>query len=132
MTPSDRMSEQELQVILARCNTIAAKASDEPDPGPEAELAKKIKAHSKQMGWPEPLIFPQTLAVRNFLPPGFPDCVIPIPHHILLVELKAGKAKLREKQELTRLMFMALGHIIHKINSFKGYLQIVQGILKPE
>ena len=37
MTPSDRMSEQELQVILARCNTIAAKASDEPDPGPEAE-----------------------------------------------------------------------------------------------
>ena len=125
---------EEYQVLLARNQALndLTKHIHEADPGPESELAKKIKAHSKQMGWPEPLIFPQTVAVRNFLPPGFPDCVIPIPHHILLVELKAGKAKLREKQELTRLMFMAQGHTIYKINSFKRYLQLIEGILKPE
>ena len=125
---------QEYQVLLARNQALndLTKHIHEADPGPESDLAKKIKAHSKQMGWPEPLIFPQTLAVRNFLPPGWPDCVIPIPHHILLIELKAGKAKLREKQELTRLMFMACHHTIHKINSFKGYLALVDKIMRRE
>ena len=127
-------SEEEYQLFLLRNQALndLTKHIHEPDPGPESELAKKIKAHSKQMGWPEPLIFPQTLAVRNFLPPGFPDCIIPIPHHILLVELKAGKAKRSEKQELTRLMFMALGHTIHKINSFKGYLELIEKVTRRE
>ena len=129
---SKHMSIQEFQVLEARNQPIAG-VDHEADPGPEAELAKKIKGHSKQMGWPEPLIFPRTLAVRNFLPPGWPDCTIPIENkHVLFVELKAGKAKLREKQELTRLMFMALGHVIHKINSFKGYLALVDKILRRE
>jgi hypothetical protein len=123
---------EEYQVLLARNQALNDLTKHEADPGPESEIAKKIKAHSKQMGWPEPLIFPQTLAVRNFLPPGFPDCVIPIPHHILLVELKAGKAKLGEKQKLTCLMFMALGHTIHKINSFKGYLGLIEKLTRSK
>lgn len=131
MTPSDRMSIQEFEVLQARRHPIT-EVDHKADPGPESELAKKIRAHSKQMGWPEPLIFPQTPAVRNFLPPGWPDCVIPIPYHILFVELKAGKAKRSEKQKITRLMFMALGHTIHKVNSFKGYLGLVDKILRRE
>jgi len=132
------MSIQEYQVLLARQHQQITQQSidadnHEADPGPESELAKKIKLHSKQMGWPEPLIFPQTSAVRNFLPPGWPDCVIPIPEeHTLYVELKAGKAKRSDKQELTRLMFMALGHTIHKINSFKGYLALIDKTLRRQ
>ncbi len=136
MMVSKRMTEQEFQVLQARQRGDIIDGNpygdDEADPGPEATLQSKIRGHSKQMGWPEPLIFPRTPAVKNFLPPGWPDCVIPIPAHILLVETKAGKEKLRKDQELTRLMFLALGHIIHKINSFKGYLDLIEKMTRGE
>ena len=134
MTPYERMSEQEYQVLLARNQALndLTKHIDKADPGPESELAKKIKAHSKQMGWPV-LAFPQTKQVMTYLPPGWPDITIILSFNtVLFIELKAKRGRLSPEQQVLRNMFRYLGHEIHEVRSFKKYLQIVEGILKPE
>ena len=132
MTPSERMTEQDLQVILARCDTIAAKATDEPDPGPESELQSVIKAFCKQKGWPC-LSFPQTPDVKKFLIAGYADMVLSLPLGITLyLEIKARKGIWREKQQLMGMQWNQLGHQYHVVRSFKRFLQIVEGILKRE
>ena len=132
MTPYERMSEQEYQVLLARNLNDLTKHIHEPDPGPESELQAKIKADCKTKGWPV-LAFPETKQVMTFLPPGWPDLTIILPWGtVLFIELKAKRGRLSSKQCLLRGMFGYLGHTIHEIRSFKRYAEITEGILRRE
>ena len=134
MTPYERMSEQEYQVLLARNQALndLTKHIHEPDPGPESELQSKIKAHCKTKGWPC-LSFRQTPDVKKFLPPGYPDMVLSLPYgHTLYLELKAAKGIWKEKQQLIAGQLNQLGHQYFVVRSFKRFLQIVEGTLKPE
>lgn len=99
---------------------------DEPDPGPESELASKIVKHATGQGWPH-IYFPRTKKVRFFLPPGWPDLVIAIPQgRTIFLETKAASGELRKKQTLMANMFRYLGHEYEKCKSFKRYLQITE------
>ena len=134
MAPYERMSEQEYQVLLARNQALndLTKHIHEPDPGPESELQSKIKAHCKTNGWPA-LCFPRTKNVLWFLLAGWPDATIIMPHgRVLFLELKAAKKDLRKSQRLMRNMFQYLGHEIHKVRSFRRFLQLVEGTLRRE
>jgi hypothetical protein len=129
MSRIERMTEQELQVILAKQNPIT-EDSHEADEGPEAELQSRIKAHCKQKGWPC-LSFPQTPDVKKFLPAGYADMVLSLPVGITLyLETKARKGIWREKQQLMGMQWNQLGHQYHVVRSFKRFLEIVEGILR--
>ena len=128
-------SEEEFQAFLANRDRGPAYFKVQPEnlDISESALQSKIRTYSKAKGWPEPLIFRQTRAVIKLVPPGWPDCVIPIPHHILLVETKKPKTgKFSPAQKLTRLMFMALGLTIHEIRTYKAYMELVEKVTRRE
>ena len=131
---SERMNEQDLQVLLARSrgNIIDGNpyGNDEADPGPESKLQSKIKTHCKERGWPV-LAFPQTKQVMTYLPQGWPDITIILPFGtVLFLELKAERGRLSPEQNIMRSMFHYLGHTIHEVRSWKRYTQITEGLLR--
>ena len=96
-----------------------------PDQGPESKLQSKIKSYCKGQGWPV-LSFPQTPAVRKFLPPGWPDMTLILPRgRVLFLELKAAGKGLRAKQKEMRVMFMHLGHEYHTCRSYKQFFRVL-------
>lgn len=131
MTPHERMTEQDLQVLLAKKQPITTNTHD-PDPGPESNLQSKIKDHCKQRGWPC-LSFPSTPDVKKFLPAGWPDETIIMPNnYTLFIEDKSRKGRVSDNQKLMRNMFNCLGHYIYEVRSFQSFLNVVEGILRKE
>jgi len=45
---------------------------------------------------------------------------------VLLIELKGDKGKLRKEQQDLRRQAYHLGHVIHVVRSFKGFLEVVK------
>ena len=97
----------------------------EADPGPESVLQNKIKKWANDNGYPI-LSFPRTPKVRSFLPAGWPDCSLILKDKLLFLELKAGKGRLSLDQVHMKLKFMALGHEIHEVKSYKRFLEIIR------
>ena len=124
MTRSKRMNSQELDLLIAKMREPTV-AEDEP----ESKLQSEIVAFCKKQGWPI-LSFPQTPAVRKFLPAGWPDITIKLPQGITLdIEAKkAKKGRLSPKQKLMKAMFAQLGHEIHKVDTWKGFLNVLQKV----
>ncbi|MDY6857589.1 MAG: hypothetical protein SWO11_23385, partial [Thermodesulfobacteriota bacterium] len=96
---------------------------------PESALSKKIMDYCNAHGYPA-LIIPQwatnSSTVRRFLPPGWPDCVIFLPNRrVLVLELKAKKGELEEKQKTFSLIFLHFKHEWHKLKTFKRFIEIV-------
>lgn len=129
MTPHERMTEQDLQIILARQQKLPTD-NHEADPGPESELHSKITKNCRQRGWPY-LYLPQTPELKKWIPPGWPDDTIIMPYtNVLFLEGKARKGRFSDDQKLLRSMFHYLGHTIHEIRSWKRYVEITEGILR--
>ncbi len=95
------------------------------DEGPESELASKIRQWAENKGYPC-LIHPQTQKLKRFIPPGYPDVVLSLPHGITVyIELKSKKGIWKDKQKLVAMQLTQLGHQYCKIKSFKAFLDIV-------
>ena len=132
MSPSKRMTEQDLQILYARQRAGIIDANDEADPGPESELQGKIRENCRQRGWPY-LSLPQTPELKKWIPAGWPDDTIIMPYtNVLFLEDKAEKGRLSPEQKLMRSMFHYLGHTIHEVRSWKRYAQITEGLLRRE
>lgn len=132
-----RLTEKEFLEIQHRMQRTDRPSPDhfmdtEADDSPESVLQSKIKDNCKQKGWPC-LCFPQTPAVRKFLPPGWPDIAIKLPFgQTLEIETKGEGGRLSDNQKLMKAMFTQLGHTIHKVNSYKGYLQLIEKVMRGE
>lgn len=98
---------------------------EEADPGRESVLQRKIEAWCREWGRPY-LSFHQSPKVKRILPPGWPDMEILMPNgKTLRIELKSAKGRLSDEQKRLRLQFLALGHTIHQIRSYKRFLVVI-------
>lgn len=96
------------------------------DEGPESKLQGKIVKWCKDWGRPC-LSFPRTPSVRRFLPAGWPDvCIIQPGGVVIWLELKEHTGKPSPEQKLLHLQFMALGHTVSVVKSFRRFLEIVR------
>ena len=121
-----RWSQSELDAYTARIQAARA-PDDSPDPGPESMLQRKIVKWAHDNGYPI-LSFPRTPKIKSVLPAGWPDVCLILKNKVLFCELKAGKGRLSKDQEHLRLQFMALGHEIFEVRSFKRFLEIVREV----
>jgi hypothetical protein len=125
-----RWTSEQLADYMTKANSthtwvVPEWAMPEADPGPESVLQGKIEKWCKGCGYPF-LSFHQTKHARHVLPAGWPDMEIIMPKgKTLRIELKSSTGRLSDEQKATRLQFMALGHTIYRITSFKGFLSIV-------
>ena len=94
---------------------------DKPDPGPESELQKKCLNYCREHGFP--VFHDYSREINN---PGWPDLfVFADKGRVVLVELKSGKAKLRKEQDQLRRVLNWLGHTVHIVRSYRGFLKAV-------
>ncbi len=101
-------------------------AVQEADPGPESILQGKIEKWCRDWGRPC-LSFRQSKHAKRLLPAGWPDMEIIMPKgQTLRIELKSRSGRLSAEQKQLRLQFMALGHTIHQIRSYRAFLSIVE------
>lgn len=99
---------------------------DEPDPGPESVLQRKIEAWALEWGRPC-LSFRQGKWAKRNIPAGWADIEIIMPHgKTLRIELKSSTGRLSEEQKRLKLQFMSLGHEVHECRSYKRFLEIVK------
>ena len=100
---------------------------DLPDEGAESVLQSKIERHCKEHGWPC-LSFRQSKKAKVFLPAGWPDMEILLSGgKTLRLELKSAEGRLSDAQKRLRLQFLALGHTLHRVTSFKRFLELIRG-----
>ena len=112
-------------LALISKQALSPVSNGEADPGPESVLGSKIVAWAKERNYPC-LYFPQTKAVRNFLPPGWVDVILALPEgRTAYFELKAKGGKLSDDQKAMRLALMYLGHEWYEVRSFRNFLEIV-------
>jgi len=131
-----RATPQDYEILKAR---VAAKmgkttpdSEDIPDKGSESQLQSKIRDWADKEGYPC-LIHPQSKKLSYFLPPGYPDIILTLPFGTTVYfETKAKGKDLSKKQIEMKLMFDFLGHHIHKVRSFKKFLEIVYKIMEKE
>ena len=120
-------SEEEYMEMQRHCSIPLNEQSfmDSTD-APESELAKKIRKHCKDNGLPC-LIFPQTPAVKRFLPPGWPDGEIILmgvsPLYLELKKVKGGRKSQAQKDMAT--MFAYLGNPIYECKTYKRFLELL-------
>ena len=108
---------------LTEYMTKLEQTTDEPDPGPESNLQKKCMKYCREHGYP---CFHDRSKKKN--EPGWPDLMIFMPKgRVVLVELKAGSAKLRREQQALKLNLCYLGHGISVVRSFRRFLEIMKG-----
>lgn len=122
-----RWTQDQLEAYLAQCHKPMNEI-DDPDLGPESVLQSKIEKWCKEKGYPC-LSFRQSPKAKRLLPAGWPDIEIIMPQgNTLRFELKSAKGRLSDEQKRLRLQFLALGHTVHTIKSFKRFLGLVAGL----
>ena len=100
-------------------------ADETPDPGPESVLAGKIGTWARDNGYPM-LAFRQSRKAKGFLVAGWPDIEIKLPNgRSVSLELKSATGRMKQEQKDMKLRFMALGHEIYTVKSWKRFLEIV-------
>lgn len=125
MTHYTQKDREQFEEILSRQQAIDNLVAQQD--APESELASKIRKHCKDNGLPC-LIFPQTKAVRNFLPPGWPDVEIILKGRPLYLELKKVKGGRKSPaQKEMALRFTHLGFPIHECKTYKRFIEIIYG-----
>lgn len=123
-----RWTEDQLDEYMAKRDRISPLPSrkdlDEPDEGPESKLQAKIVKWCKDWGRPCQSNR-QTARARTILTPGWPDItIIQSNSKVLFLELKSAKGRISPEQCQIKLMFMALGHEVHEVRSYKQFLTI--------
>lgn len=97
----------------------------EADPGPESALQGKIMQWAKRRGYPIQANR-QTKNAKGLLTPGWPDITLILPDgKVLFIELKSSRGRLSPEQKHLRLQFMALGHRVHEVRSYKRFLEVL-------
>ena len=121
-----RWSKEQLQEYITKFHKPVHDWDDDtPDEGKESVLQRKIEAWCREWGRPC-LSFRQSKHAKHLLPAGWPDITLILPGQVLFIELKAAHGRLSPEQQQTKLQFMALGHKIHEIRSFKRFLEVVK------
>jgi len=106
-------------------NELSYLSKDEPDSGSESVLASKIQKWARDKGYPCQSNR-QTKRAKGLLTPGWPDVTLILPKgRVLFLELKGQGGRMSEEQKQIALQFSILGTPIHRITSFKGFLEIV-------
>lgn len=119
------MTEEDYLMMKIRTNRTFDEETDKANGGPESDLASKIRDYAKQHGYPC-LIHPQSKKLSWYLPEGYADVVLSLPHGITLyLELKSKKGVWADNQKLMALQLGQLGHQYCKIKSFKEFLRLV-------
>jgi len=119
-----RLRELESRRVKAILHTLPD-ADDVPDPGPESVLAGKIGTWARDNGYPM-LAFRQSRKAKGFLVAGWPDIEIKLPNgRSVSLELKSATGRMKQEQKDMKLRFMALGHEIYTVKSWKRFLEIV-------
>ena len=125
MSKSERMTEQDLQAILARQQEPIPDDPYQATDEPESVLSKRIRSCCKTNGYPA-LILPQNKLLRYFIPEGWLDGVIALPNsRVIFLELNAKKGELRKAQKLMTAMLLTLGHEVYQVKTWKRFLEIV-------
>ena len=96
----------------------------QPDEGPESKLQGKITFWAKDHGFPC-LSFRQSRNAKGFISPGWPDITLIMKGKILFLELKSAKGYLKKEQKDMALRFFHLGHVIHKVKSYRQFMELV-------
>ena len=121
-----RWTQDQLNEFMAKFHRPIDE-QDKPDPGKESVLQRKIEAWCREWGRPC-LSFRQSKHAKHLLPAGWHDIEIIMPNgETLRIELKAAHGRLSDEQKRLRLQFMALGHTIHTVKSYKRFLELVGG-----
>jgi len=129
-----RWTESQLDEYMAKRDRLSPLptyhhlvGADPPDEGPESRLQSKIQAWAKEWGRPIQSNR-QSSRAKTLLTPGWPDIVLILPQgRVLFIELKGKRGRLTEEQKQMKLMFMALGHTIHEIRSYRAFISLVLG-----
>ena len=123
-------SEEDYRQFLRLRELEARKAlpdtdDDTPDDGPESVLAGKIGTWARDNGYPI-LSFRQSRKAQGFIPAGWPDIELKLPNgRAVSLELKSATGRMKQEQKDMKLRFMALGHEIYTVKSWKRFLEIV-------
>jgi len=117
-----RWTEEQLNEYLAHSKATAMRslADETPDIGKESNLQSKCEQYCRERGWP---VFHDRSRKKNH--PGWPDLFIFQPNRVILVELKSASGKLRIEQRELRKVLHWLGHTIHVVRSFAGFIKVV-------
>ena len=116
-----RWTPEDLAVYLNKRQSEIQKP-DQPDQGLESRLQAKCLKYLKEHGWP---VWHDWSRKKNQA--GFPDLICFLPKgRTVLIELKAGNAKLRKEQEQLKITLSYLGHGIKVCRSFKRFLEIIK------
>lgn len=119
-----RWTNEQWQEYLSRIQKYSS--NEKADPGPEAELARKILKYCKEHGYPVQY-FRQTPRVQRVLTPGWPDMTIVMSERVVFIELKSAEGYLRKEQKKMAQVFSWLGHPIHQVRSYKRFLEVIRG-----
>ena len=118
-------------ILNQKRTTTPSSISNEPaDEEKEAVLQGKIQKWAKDWGRPI-LSFRQSKNAKGFIPPGWPDISLLMPcGRVLFIELKSKGGRLSEEQRQAKLQFMALGHEIHEVRSYRAFLRLAREALE--
>ena len=120
-----RWTDDQLKAYMVGRIPSFCNDTEVPDEGKESVLQRKIEAWSREWGRPC-LSFHQSKAAKRMLPPGWPDVTIIMPNaKVLYLELKSASGRLSDEQKQLKLQFMALGHTIHEVRSYKKFLEVI-------
>jgi peptide methionine sulfoxide reductase MsrB len=119
-----RWTEDQLNEYLAKSKATAMKSMEDetPDPGIERSLQTKCEMYCRGHGWP---VFHDRSRKKN--QPGWPDLFVFQPNRVVLVELKNSAGKLRKEQIELRKVLNWLGHTVHVVRSFAGFIKVLEG-----
>lgn len=124
---AERIIEEQNRKLRISISKRTGNYEYEPDDGPESKLSKKIRGYCKDHGYPAQ-INRQSPKAKGLLEPGWPDVTMCMHDRVLFLELKTGKGKLSEDQVKIKLQFLALGQEWHEVQSYRQFLDIVEGI----
>jgi hypothetical protein len=122
-----RWTPEELADYMNKHNApawVVPKWAMPDDEGKESVLAGKIQQWARDKGYPCQSNR-QTKRAKGLLTPGWPDVTLILSGRVLFLELKVKGGRMSEEQKQLALQFSILGTPIHRVTSFKGFLEIV-------
>jgi hypothetical protein len=116
-----RWTKEQLEEYKARMEKVSTLDIDEtPDVGRESKLQAKCIRYCKERGFP---VFHDYSRKRN--QPGWPDLFVFVDNHVTMVELKASTGTLRKEQRELRRVLGWLGHPVHVVRSYAGFVRVM-------
>lgn len=116
-----RFSQTDLDNYQARQVRQPAKVDD--GEVMEKTLHDKILAECRRRGW---IALHGSMAHKTYRTGGEPDFTIMAETKVLFVECKSAKGKLSPEQVAMMFHMNRLGHILHVVRSFRGFIELIE------